>query len=129
MDIDHALGALAALGQKSRLEIFRLLVRAGEAGMAAGDIAEAIGSLQNTASTNLAILARAGLILSERDGRSIRYRADLAAAGDLIGFLLEDCCNGAPEVCAPLLSELQCLRARPSDGCAGPRKSKSSPAP
>lgn len=129
MDMEIALDALAALGQKSRLEIFRLLVRAGQAGMAAGDIAAAIASRQNTTSTNLAILMRAGLIAGERDGRSVRYRADLATAGNLIGFLLEDCCNGAPEVCVPLLDELRCLRARPSDGCSGARKAPSPSTP
>jgi ArsR family transcriptional regulator, arsenate/arsenite/antimonite-responsive transcriptional repressor len=125
MDMDRALEALAALGQRSRLEIFRLLVREGGAGMAAGDIAAAMESRQNTTSTNLAILARAGLIAGERDGRSIRYRADLGAARDLIGFLLEDCCNGAPEVCAPILSELECLRVGASSGCPGPSNPKS----
>lgn len=120
MDIDDALDGLAALAHKSRLEIFRLLVRAGDDGMAAGDIAVAMGSRQNTTSTNLAILTRAGLISSERDGRSIRYRADLGSARDLIGFLLEDCCNGAPEICAPMLSELECLRVGASGNCAEP---------
>lgn len=124
MDIDDALKCLAALSQKSRLEIFRLLVQAGGKGMAAGEIAVAMGTRQNTTSTNLAILARAGLIASERDGRSVRYRADLGEARDLIGFLLEDCCNGAPEICAPILTELECLRAGASGGCSDPANSK-----
>ena len=95
----HALAALAALGQPTRLEIFRLLIRAEPNGMAAGAIAEEIGCPHNTLSTNLAILARAGLVRGTRDGRSIVYRADVDGIRSLVGFLVNDCCDGHPELC------------------------------
>lgn len=109
MDKKRAIEALAALAQDRRLDIFRLLVSVGEAGLAAGEIAEKVGGLQNTTSASLAVLSRAGLVTAERQGRSIRYRADFATAGSLIGYLLEDCCNGRAEVCAPVLEKLECL--------------------
>ena len=109
MDTQTALEGLSALAQETRLQIFRLLIGQGEPGLPAGDIAEAVAGRQNTISTHLAILARAGLIRGERDGRVIRYSADFAAARGLIGFLLEDCCDGRPEICVPLLGTLDCL--------------------
>lgn len=102
MDAQTAVGALSALAHAGRLEVFRLLVRAGDGGMAAGDIARATGSLPNTLSTNLGILASAGLVTAERDGRSIVYRAGYPQMRELLAFLLEDCCGGRPEICAPL---------------------------
>jgi ArsR family transcriptional regulator len=100
----HALAALAALGQPTRLEIFRLLVRCAPDRLAAGAIAETISCPNNTLSSHLAILARAGLVHGTRDGRSILYRADLDGMRALVAFLLTDCCNGHPEVCAPISS-------------------------
>src|SRR4051812_7200563 len=76
MATPHALTALAALGQPSRLAIFRLLVRKEPKGLSAGAIAEAIGCPPNTLSTNIAIQARAGLVSGSRTGRNITYRAD-----------------------------------------------------
>ena len=102
MEKDAAIGALGALAHDSRLDIFRLLVRAGPDGMAAGEVARATGSLANTLSTNLAILSRAGLIASRRDGRSIIYTAAYDQMRGLLAFLMEDCCAGNPAVCAPL---------------------------
>lgn len=102
MQAQTAVGALSALAHPGRLEVFRLLVRAGDAGLAAGEIARATGSLANTLSTNLGILASAGLVLSRRDGRSIIYAAGYDRMRDLLAFLLEDCCGGKPEICAPL---------------------------
>src|SRR3977135_1075506 len=95
----HALAALAALGQPTRLEIFRLLVRHEPAGLAAGAIADTIGCPQNTLSSHLGILARSALIRGTRDGRSIVYRADIEGMRALIAFLVTDCCDGHPEVC------------------------------
>ncbi|MBV8835956.1 MAG: helix-turn-helix transcriptional regulator [Alphaproteobacteria bacterium] len=95
----HALCALAALGQPTRLEIFRLLMRKEPAGLAAGTIAGAIGCPHNTLSTHLSILARAGLIRGTRDGRSIVYRADVEGMRALVNFLVTDCCEGHPELC------------------------------
>lgn len=113
----RAIEALSALGQWTRLRIFRLLVARAPKGIPAGVIADEVGSLQNTLSTHLAILSRAGLIVGVRDGRSILYRADFHAMRDLVGYLLTDCCEGRPEVCAPIFEALQ-----GSCGC-GPRPS------
>ena len=99
MSSPHALAALAALGQPTRLEIFRLLIRREPEGFAAGAIADAVSAPHNTLSTHLAILARAGLVRGAREGRSIIYRADIAGMRDLISFLVTDCCDGHPELC------------------------------
>ena len=95
----HALSALAALGQPTRLEIFRLLMRHEPGGLPAGSIAETIGCPHNTLSSHLSILARAGLIRGTRAGRSITYRADVDGMRTLIAFLVTDCCDGHPELC------------------------------
>jgi ArsR family transcriptional regulator len=96
----HALAALAALGQPMRLDIFRLLMRREPDGAPAGAIADAIGCPHNTVSTHLSILARSGLIRGARDGRSIIYRADVDIMRSLITFLVNDCCDGHPELCS-----------------------------
>jgi ArsR family transcriptional regulator, arsenate/arsenite/antimonite-responsive transcriptional repressor len=112
----HALAALAALGQPARLEIFRLLMRREPDGLAASAIAEFIGCPHNTLSSHLSILARSGLIRGTRDGRSIIYRADVEGMRALIAFLINDCCDGHPEVCG--LGDAQ----RENDCCTpGPR--------
>ncbi len=100
METLDAVTALAALAQETRLSIFRTLVRAhapkeDEGGLAAGEIAEALGVAPATLSFHLKELARAGLVTSRRQGRSIVYRADLSAMRDLTNFLLKDCCQGA----------------------------------
>src|SRR6266436_8815008 len=95
----HALAALAALGQPTRLAIIRLLMRQQPAGLPAGNIAEAIGCPHNTLSTHLAILARAGLVQGARHGRTIIYTADIEGMRALVSFLITDCCNGRPELC------------------------------
>lgn len=97
-----AVPALSALAHEGRLGIFRLLVRAGPEGMAAGDIARASGMLPNTLSSNLNILSGAGLVTSHRVGRSIIYSAAYDRMRDLLAFLMEDCCASAAEICAPL---------------------------
>jgi DNA-binding transcriptional ArsR family regulator len=99
MSVSHALSALAALGQPTRLEIFRLLMRCEPGGLAAGAIAEEIGCPQNTLSSHLGILARAGLVRGTRDGRSIVYQANINGMRALMTFLLTDCCDGHPELC------------------------------
>ncbi len=103
MDISTAVASLSALAQESRLKVFRLLVECGQDGIAAGEIARALGIPHNTLSSHLSLLVQAGLIQSRRDGRSIIYAVDLAGTRRLFGFLMQDCCRGQPEVCAPLL--------------------------
>ncbi len=102
MEQSTAITALSALAHPARLEAFRLLVRAGGPGMAAGEIARDTGSLPNTLSANLNILSAAGLVGSRREGRSIIYTANYDRMRELLAFLMEDCCAGAPEICAPL---------------------------
>ncbi len=82
--------------------MFRLLVKAGPDGVAAGEIARALDITPNTLSAQLTVLSNAGLATSRRDGRSIIYSADYDAMGDLLRYLMEDCCQGRPEICAPL---------------------------
>ena len=108
MDQDAAIGALGALAHPGRLDVFRLLVRAGPEGLAAGEIARATGTLPNTLSTNLNILAAAGLVASRREGRSVIYTAAYDRMRQLLGFLMEDCCAGKPEICG----------VGPAGGCA-----------
>ena len=103
MDKKSALAALAALGQDTRLEVFRLLVRAGADGLPAGEIASRLGTVQNTMSAHLKVLDHAGLVRAERDGRVVRYVADMTGFRDLLAYLMEDCCNGAPELCQPVI--------------------------
>ena len=110
MEQTSALLALSALAHPTRLEVFRLLVSAEPRGLAAGDISAKLDVLQNTMSTNLAILARAELISSTREGRSIRYRAELDTMRALITYLTRDCCGGRPEVCGPLVELVACDR-------------------
>jgi DNA-binding transcriptional ArsR family regulator len=102
MESEQAILALAALAQSTRLGVFRLLLKHEPEGLAAGDIARAIAVPQNTMSAHLAILARAGLVMSERKSRSIIYRANLPAFQDLTSFMVEDCCGGRGELCAPV---------------------------
>ena len=108
MDKKEALNAFSALGQDTRLEVFRLLVKAGAKGMAAGQIAETLGVRQNTLSNNLSILLAAGLARNKRDGRSVRYFADFDGMRGLLAFLMEDCCAGNPALCQPVIDEIAC---------------------
>lgn len=106
MDIDSALAGLGALSQRTRLETYRLLVKHQPGGLPAGEIARLMDVPQNTMSTHLATLARAGLVVSERRSRSIIYRADLGRLRALTLFLVKDCCGGEAELCETLMSEL-----------------------
>ena len=108
MDKLKVLEAFGALSQPIRLDVFRLLIKAGTTGMSAGDISTALDVRQNTMSTNLSILTRSGLIYKEREGRSIRYFADMEGMRGLLAFLLEDCCGGNPDLCQPVINELAC---------------------
>lgn len=106
MDSENALAAFSALSQPTRLDVFRLLVKAGADGMPAGEIGERLNVRQNTMSANLAVLLGAGLVRNARSGRTIRYFADFEAMRGLLGFLMEDCCGGRPEICQPAIREI-----------------------
>ncbi|MDP8997933.1 MAG: metalloregulator ArsR/SmtB family transcription factor [Pseudomonadota bacterium] len=106
MESSIAIEGLAALAQETRLQAFKILVRHEPEGMAAGELARLLKVPQNTLSTHLAILSRASLVTSERQSRSIVYRANLEAVRGLVLHLLNDCCNGRPELCAPLIDEI-----------------------
>ena len=108
MDKTKAIAALSALGQDTRLEVFRLLVRAGPDGLPAGEIGTRLGAVQNTMSAHLKVLDHAGLVRAERDGRMIRYVVDMTGFRDLLAYLMEDCCNGAPELCQPVIQAVTC---------------------
>lgn len=109
MDIKSAVRSLAALAQDSRLEVFRLLVQAGPAGIAAGEIAERLGLPASTLSFHVKALAQAGLIESRQQGRFIYYTARFAAMNELIAFLGENCCGG--RACLPAATPVRRKRA------------------
>ena len=108
MDNEEQLAVLAALAQPTRLAVFRLLVKHEPSGLPAGEAATALDVPQNTMSTHLGVLARAGLVQAERQSRSIIYRARLDTLRALMLFLVRDCCHAHPELCTPLLAELAC---------------------
>ena len=114
-----AVDALGALAHETRLSVFRALVKAGPQGMVAGAIAQHCSVPPSTMSHHLATLERAGLVHSERESRLIHYRADFPGMRRLLAFLMQDCCQGAPEMCGDLLGDLQgdldCLTDRPSN--------------
>jgi DNA-binding transcriptional ArsR family regulator len=106
MESVEAVLALTALAQPTRLDVFRLLVKHEPGGLAAGDVARELAVPHNTLSAHLSVLARAGLVSSERQGRSIIYRAEIGALRSMMLYLAKDCCGGRPELCAPLVAEL-----------------------
>lgn len=114
MESGKVVQRLSALAQDGRLAVFRLLVKAGPDGLAAGIIARRLKTQPNTMSAQLLILSNAGLIRARRDGRSIIYAVDFDAMSSLLVFLTEDCCGGRPEICAPLVSI--------ATGCCPPTK-------
>jgi len=103
METIQAVSALSALAHEGRLTIFRQLVQAGPEGMNAGALARSVGIAPNS----LTVLSHAGLVSPRRDGRSIIYTAVYGRMSALLGFLLQDCCNGSPEICSPLVDVLQ----------------------
>ncbi|BCK87163.1 hypothetical protein MIZ01_0934 [Sideroxyarcus emersonii] len=102
MDIEVAVGALAALAQESRLSIFRLLVQAGKQGVAAGAVGEELGIPPATLSFHLKTLAHAGLIKARTEGRFVIYSANFTEMDKLIAYLTEHCCAGDAAQCAPI---------------------------
>src|SRR5262245_18770265 len=119
MSPPHALAGLAALGQPTRPATFQVLMGAEPHGPAAATISDKVGCTHNTLSSHLSILARSGLVRGARDGRSIIYRANVDAIRTLVGFLVDDCCVGHPELChlQDAIDEANC-------GCAPAGKNK-----
>jgi len=111
-----ALASLSALAHDGRLSVFRLLVKAGPDGLAAGAIARKLATQPNTMSAQLLVLSNAGLIGARREGRSIIYAADFERMGELLQFLTKDCCGGRPEICGPLAATI--------NNCCPPRRTR-----
>jgi DNA-binding transcriptional ArsR family regulator len=119
MESNSAIDVFAALAQPTRLEAFRLIIRHEPGGLPAGEIARLLEVPQNTMSTHLAILARAGLISAERQSRSIIYRSEIDRIREIASFLVNDCCGGRPELCEPLVAEFSpcCSSTEATDAC------------
>lgn len=105
MKLNDAVIILGALAQPARLKVFRLLVKVGEEGMCAGDLSRKMGIPKPTMSFHLKELHQAGLVDSERRGRSITYSIRKQGIQQLMTFLTEDCCQGKPELCLPMSKE------------------------
>jgi ArsR family transcriptional regulator, arsenate/arsenite/antimonite-responsive transcriptional repressor len=101
MKKSSVIATLGALAQETRLEVFRLLVQKGPAGLPAGAIGERLGQPSPTLSFHLNQLRFAGLVTSRRESRSIIYAANFKAMNGLLAYLTENCCGGHPEMCAP----------------------------
>jgi len=106
MEITNAIASFAALSQDTRLKAFRLLVSHEPDGLPAGEIARQLSVPHNTMSAHLAVLSRAGWVLSQRQSRQIIYRASLSHMEAVVQFLLQDCCAGHPELCSSLIDRL-----------------------
>ena len=100
MEETQALDMLSALSQETRLRVVRYLVKCGAEGASAGDVGKHVQATSSRASFHLSALERAGVISSERQSRKIIYRAEAQNLGNLMSFLLNDCCNGDPEIWA-----------------------------
>ncbi len=107
MEIKDAVPALAALAQETRLAVYRMLVEAGPAGLAAGKIAEDLGVAAATLSFHLKELSNAGLTQSRQSGRFVIYSANFEAMNALLSFLTANCCRGDTNACLTP-AELQC---------------------
>ncbi|MEL6682588.1 MAG: metalloregulator ArsR/SmtB family transcription factor [Pseudomonadota bacterium] len=103
MESQQAITGLGALAHDGRLDLFRRLVRAGPAGIPAGQLAEAAGTAFTTTSAQLTVLSHAGLVTNRRAGRSVIYSANYDTIRQLFGFLLEDCCQNRPEIIKDLI--------------------------
>ncbi len=104
MDQERAIESFAALAQESRLEVFRLLIREQPNGLPVGEISRKLDILPSTLSGHLGVLKRTGLLKSTRHQREIHYAASLDTMGDLIRFMLEDCCAGQVNNCEQILA-------------------------
>jgi len=112
MEKTTPISKLTALSHADRLAIFRLLVGAGGDGLNAGEIACALDLKPNTLSQHLTTLSSVDLIRSQREGRNIRYFAEMGAMRALLGYLMQDCCGGNPDVVRPALDAIHCLEKR-----------------
>jgi len=119
METTNAIEVFAALAQPTRLEAFRLIMQHEPDGLPAGEVARLLDVPQNTMSSHLAILARAGLISAERQSRSIIYRTEIDRVREIASFLVNDCCGGCPELCEPLVAEFTpcCSPKEATDAC------------
>ena len=108
MNSRDALSILSALGHPTRLDAFRMLIRHEPDGLSTGALVDASGLTQSTFSTHLAVMVKAGLVLSEKRGRQQIQRANFDALRGLMIYLAKDCCQGRAELCEPLLAELTC---------------------
>ncbi|CAM5629941.1 ArsR/SmtB family transcription factor [Sphingobium scionense] len=108
MNMEDALSILSALAHPTRLDAFRLLIRHEPDGLSTGALVDASGLTQSTFSTHLAVMAKAGLVQSEKRGRQQIQRANLDVLKGLMIYLARDCCQGRAELCEPLLAELTC---------------------
>lgn len=109
MEQQDAVKALSALAHEARLSVFRLLVRCGPSGMAAGDIAKTVGIGATALSFHLKELDRAGLVMSWRAGRFVRYAVQVEGMRALLAYLSEDCCQGRPELCGGMSEAIEDL--------------------
>lgn len=117
MEMSESVQRLSALAHEARLAVFRMLVQAGPDGLAAGEIARRLGVAPSSLSANLTVLSHAGLIAARREGRSILYSACYDEMVRLIGYLLDDCCGGSPEICQPVarqLADAACCSGKPA---------------
>jgi ArsR family transcriptional regulator len=117
MDQEQTIIALAALAQPTRLDTFKMLVASAPEPIPAGELARRLAVPHNTMSAHLAVLARAGLVSAERQSRSILYRAEISQLRAALGFLLDDCCGGHPELCGLMEAKPpSCCTPETSDG-------------
>lgn len=114
MEMKDAVDRLGALAQETRLGVFRLLVQTGPDGLAAGDIAETLGVSPSNMSFHLSQLEQAGLLRSHRVHRQIIYAADYDGMRRLLGYLVDDCCLGRPEICTPMRRSLADGKSKPA---------------
>lgn len=99
MNNQKAVSILSALAQETRFSVFRLLMKCGNDEMAAGAIAKELGVADNSLSSHLNILSNAGMVTARRDGRFLYYSVCIDLTKDFIGYLVNDCCDGQPEIC------------------------------
>jgi ArsR family transcriptional regulator len=119
MESNLAIDAFSALSQITRLDAFRLIMKHEPHGLPAGEVARLLDVPQNTMSSHLAVLTRAGLISSERHSRSIIYHAEIDKVRELASFLVTDCCGRRPELCEPLVAEFKpcCVPGEGKNAC------------